>query len=221
MLRFIFLCLFSLFHFSLQAKIQGRADAGPAFIHIDVLESGHTVRKRELYGIKGDTTVVFSNGVAIKPSFLGGTGDANLINGSFGLGFCIPFCEKWTITPLVGVSCTYFESNLSLPHFPHLHLKEKIKSYGPYLGLDLCWTFLDHWRLYVCYQYMWSRVHTIVKPLLDKRNNTQGPNYALAVERDITDRWSINLGAAYNISLSKEKHGIRGYGIKLGATYWF
>jgi hypothetical protein len=41
------------------------------------------------------------------------------------------------------------------------------------------------------------------------------------LETDINDCWSVNIGGAYNISLSHEKHGLRAYGGRLALAYWF
>lgn len=209
----------------LHADVCGKVDIGPAYIHLDVLESNHTIRKRELWGARGDACVIFDNGIVIKPTLLGASGDSDLWNGSLGVGLCAPFWNQLYITPLFGVSYTYFHSkySLQLPHIPDMHVKvrEKIRSIGPYLGLDICWSFADCYRFYASYQYTWSRVRTEIKPLFKGKNHTQGPSYAVSLERDLTDQWSINVGAAYNISLSKEKHGLRGYGVKIGTSYWF
>ena len=53
------------------------------------------------------------------------------------------------------------------------------------------------------------------------KSKPKGSNYGVMIEHDLNDRWSINLGGAYNTSLTKEKHGIRGYGGRLGCAYWF
>lgn len=211
---FVLLCLTS----SLFAK--GRIDIGPAYVNVDMLESGKTVRTLDLFALKGDATLMIYEGLCLKPSFLFADGKANLNSASIGIGYCIPLTECLTITPSVGVTETRFKSRIDLPHFGMFHLREKFTSRGQYVCLDASWTFLEGWRLYAVTQYSWSHVHTKVGPFSHK-NKTEGPSYALALEHDINESFSISLSAGYNASLSKEKHGLRGKGIKLGLVYWY
>lgn len=210
----IMLCLTS----SLFAK--GRIDIGPALVNVDMLESGKTVRSLDLFALKGDATLMVYEGLCIKPSFLFADGKANLNSASIGLGYCIPLTDCITVTPSYGVTGTLFKSRLDIPQYGMYHVREKFRSQGQYVCLDATWTFLPGWRIYGVAQYAWSHVHTKVGPFKTK-NNTEGPSYALALERDINDEFSITLGAGYNASLSKEKHGLRGKGIKLGLAYWY
>jgi long-subunit fatty acid transport protein len=75
------------------------------------------------------------------------------------------------------------------------------------------------------YQYAWSRTHTKLthehNKLVSEKSHSCGPNYTLGVEYYVDDHWAINCGIGYNISLSKEKHGLRGKGAKLGVAYYF
>lgn len=208
------LCLTS----SLFAK--GRIDIGPAFVNVDMLESGKTVRSLDLFALRGDATVMIYEGLCLKPSFLIADGKANLNSASLGVGYCIPICESVTITPSYGLTETRFKSRIDLPNFGMFHLREKFTSRGQYVGLDVSWTFLEGWRIYGAVQYAWSHVHTKIGPFSNK-SKTEGPSYALSLERDLNEEFSISLSAGYNASLSKEKHGLRGKGIKLGLVYWY
>jgi hypothetical protein len=40
------------------AEICGKVDAGPTYVHIDVLESGHTIKRLEMGGVKADSSIV-------------------------------------------------------------------------------------------------------------------------------------------------------------------
>ncbi len=71
------------------------------------------------------------------------------------------------------------------------------------------------------YQYVWSRTITRIKGFKDTKSSPKGSNYSVMIESDINEKWSVNLGAAYNTSLTKEKHGLRGYGVRWGFAYWF
>ena len=197
----------------LSAGCDARVDIGPAFASIDMLESGKTVRTYNLGAIKGDAAVVYQ-GFAIKPSFLYADGKANLTSGSVGLGFCIPVIEDVYVTPSYGFTETRFKSKI-----------EKFTSHGQYVALDVSWSFIKGWRVYGMAQWCWSRVHTTLyfpfgtNILL--KSHCKGPNYAIALEHDISDQFSVSLAAGYNTSLSKEKHGLRGKGVKLGLVYWW
>lgn len=198
----------------LSAGCDARIDIGPAFASIDMLESGHTVRTYNLGAIKGDAAVVYQ-GFAVKPSFLYADGDANLTSGSIGFGFCIPVLEDVYVTPSYGFTETRFKSKI-----------EKFTSHGQYVALDLSWSFMKGWRVYGMYQWCWSRVHTTMYnlapfPIKFPKSHCKGPNYALALEHDISDSFSVSLAGGYNTSLSKEKHGLRGKGVKLGLVYWW
>lgn len=206
---------------SMHAECKWRVDVGPAYANIDMLESGHTTRKLDLYAFKGDLSYRFYEGFCIKPSLLIANGKANLNSGSLGFGFCIPLSARLTLTPCVGFSITHFKSRINLPDFGLFDLREKFLSKGVYGSLDLTWTFADNWRLYAIYQYTWSYAKTTIRPLAKSKDHTEGPAYSLAIERDLNQNFSINLGATYNLSLSKEKHGLRGKGVKLGLVYWY
>ncbi len=198
-----------------------RVDVGPAFASIDMLESGKTVRTRDIWGVRADGTFLIYKGFCIKPAILLADGDANLNIYSIGIGFCFPVCKTLTLTPSYGYSHTDYQSRISFPEFGLNHLKEKFHSNGQYIALDGCWTFIPGCRVYLGAQWAWSVVRTTVKPLFKSRQHCKGPNYAGCLEYDLTPNWSINVAGAYNLSLSKEKHGLRGKGAKVGLVYWY
>lgn len=202
-------------------ECKGRIDVGPAYASIDMLESGHTTRTLNLPAVKIDASFMLYRGLSLKPSFLIAWGKANLNSSGIGVGFCIPLRDKISISPSFGVNETRFKSRIDFPDFNLFKLRERFVSRGYYLALDGSWTFCEVWRVYALFQYGWSRVHTKVRPLYRVKNNCQGPNYALTLERDFSQNFSINLAAGYNTSLSKEKHGLRGKGVKLGFVYWY
>jgi hypothetical protein len=219
-MKTLFILLFLLSH-SVYAGCNGRVDIGPAYASIDMLESGKTTRTLNLRAVKGDATLIVWDGLCLKPSFLLADGKATLKSGSIGIGYVIPICDNFCITPSYGVTETRFQSHIDFANYGLFHLKEKFVSRGQYISLDASWTFADHWRLYGMAQFCWSHVRTKIGSFPTAKNKTEGPNYALAIERDINKQFSISLAAGYNLSLSKEKHGLRGKGIKLGLAYWY
>lgn len=227
-IRAVLCLLFSLFMgitHKMSADFCGKVDAGPVFLHVDVLESGHTIKKINMPGIKSDATIIVWKGVCFKPNILyGQQGHQNqLLSGGCGLGHYTPIGDKCSITPSIGCNFTQFRTTIHYPVVPGftLRLKERFRSVSPYVALDASYCFVPGWRVVACYQYVWSRTHTKIKGFDDSKSSPKGSNYALMIEGDINEKWSINLAGAYNTSLTKEKHGLRGYGVRLGAAYWF
>jgi hypothetical protein len=198
-----------------------RFDIGPAFASIDMLESGHTKRTLDLWGFRADATILIWKGLCIKPTFLAVDGNANLNSGSIALGFCFPVVDKVTITPSFWYTETHFKSRINFREFGLLNLREKFRSKGQFIAVDGCWTFIPGARVYAGFQWAWSTVHTTVRPLYKVKQHCKGPSYSGCLEYDLTPCLSINIAGAYNLSLSKEKHGLRGKGGKLGLVYWY
>jgi len=219
---------------------RGKVDIGPAYVHVDFLQSGKTYHRMDLAAVRADLHYRVWSGIIIKPTFLYGHGKKSneLITGGIGLGFCIPLQQylpcQWnmTLTPLVGINWGYvrtpFKKKIDfLGTVTVLELHQKFHSTSPYIGAEISWTFIPAWRLVVSYQYAWSRTHTTITarkieaPDVKDKSKSEGCSISGMLEHDLTANWSINLGAAYNNSLSKEKHGLRGWGLKLGIAYWF
>lgn len=221
----LFLSTFALIKPKIHAEFNGKIDAGPAFLHVDVLEHGHTIKKINMPAIKTDGTFLIWNGTCIKPTLLyAGRGNTQIISGGCGIGQYIPIGKKCSITPSIGCNFTQFKTTIhNYPVAPGIFFdfKERFRSISPYAAIDASYCFTQGWRLVGCYQYVWSRTYTKIKGFDNTKSRPKGSNYALMVEHDLNDCWSINLGAAYNSSLTKEKHGLRGYGARLGLAFWF
>lgn len=221
---YIFLAAFTFVKNRLVADYCAKIDAGPTFLHVDVLESGHTIKKINMAGVKADGSYLVWKGICLKPSILyGRQGHNEIASGGCALGHYTPIGEKCSITPSVGCTFTQFKTTIHYPFAPGfiVHLKERFRSISPYLAIDASYCFVKGWRIIASYQYAWSRSHTTIKGYDSTKSSPEGSNYGVMIERDLNDNWSINLGAAYNTSLTKEKHGIRGYGARLGFAYWF
>lgn len=226
------LLLFSLMvtKLPLYSEMCARVDVGGAAARIDILESGKTVKRLNMGAIKGDATIMFSkeSGFCIKPAFLyGRNGNSHLFSGGAGIGYYIPIQPFFGVTPVIGCNWTELETRIDLP-FPTPagvvlleDVKETFRSISPYLGVDVTYRFSSSQRVYLIVQYAISRTKTILKDVLTSKSRTQGFNYAIEYEQDLSARWSFNVAAAYNLSLTKEKHGLRGAGVKLGLTYWW
>lgn len=200
---------------------QGKVDFAPAYVHIDILEHQKTVKRMDLLAFKADATIVINNGFCLKPTILAGTGHGAIFSGGLGIGHCIPITNRITLTPYVGCTYTHLRTTIDIPMLALKDLKERFRSISPYVSLEATIKIAEGWRICGVVQYAWSRTHTTIKHLLSDKSNAKGPNYALLLEHDLNDKWSVNIGAAYNISLTKEKHGLRGAGVKLGLARWF
>lgn len=212
------------FSSSLTADICGKIDAGPAWLHIDVLESGKTIQKLNMAAIKADSTAVVWQGLCLKPSLLyGQDGYSEMFSTALGIGHYTPICKQIAITPSVGVTGTLFRTKIKIPVFPgfSIKLKEHFRSLSPYVALDVTYCFAESWRVIGFFQYSWATTDTKITSMGWSQSHAQGPNYALLLEHDLNDSWSVNIGGAYNTSLTREKHGLRAYGVRLAVAYWF
>ncbi len=214
--------------------ICGKVDLAPAYVHIDVLKSGKTIHKMDMPAIKGDMYYRVWSGLVVKPTFLYAHGRHldRLWTAGAGIGFCIPCKEYGCITPIAGCNWGELKTKEDIHALQETAegpievvvpgVAEKFRTVSPYVGVEATYNFCPGFRIVGCYQYSWSRTHTTLSKELGKfKENSKGSSYSAMLEYDLTPQWSVNLGGAYNCSLSKEKHGIRGYGFKLGVAYWF
>lgn len=148
-----------------------------------------------------------------------------ILMGGIGVGFCFPYKQCLCFTPVGGINCGYLRTTVTFfnPFTGFgIDIVEKFRSTSPYVGFELSYNFYPNWRIILNYQYSWSRTHTKFSHHLGtSREKSKGSSYAALLEYDLTKCWSINVGGMYNCSLSKEKHGLRAYGFKLGLGYWY
>lgn len=207
------------------AECIGKVEAGPAFLHVDVLQSGKIIKKINMAAVKADGNVGIWNGICLKPTILyGKQGSTETLSGGSGIGYYAKLTDKVCVTPSLGCNFTEFKTTISMP-IPgtdmEMDLKQRFRSVSPYGAVDVTYTFLPGWRVCGIYQYVWSYTHTSVTGMKSTVSHPKGSNYALLLETDINEHWSINLGGAYNTSLTKEKHGLKAYGVRLAAAFWF
>lgn len=218
----IFIFFTFIFNFSLESTdLCGKVDIGPTIMNIDILESGKTIETLHMTGVKGDATVIVYKGFCIKPSFLYGEGHGQLAAGTIAAGCYIPITEKLRILPNVGITWSYLRTRVDFEPLGLSDLKERFRSNSPFLGMEFCYSITEKWTLMGVYQYAWCRTHTKIKPIVSDKSHSCGPNYSLGVDYSFNEHWSVTAGIGYNITLSKEKHGIRGKGAKIGLAYYF
>ncbi|MBS4170608.1 hypothetical protein [Neochlamydia sp. AcF95] len=207
----------------LQGDCRGKIDVAPTFVHLDIVNFGNTVKTMDLPAIKIDANALVYKGLCIRPGFMYGSNRGTLLTTGCGLGFTIP-TKRWCFTPAVGANYTQLKTKIPLKISDFkLIAKEKFRSWSPYISIEVFYRIAKGCRAGLMVQYAWSRSHTTIKSIgTDKsKSNAKGPSYALLIEKDLHEQWSLNLGFAYNISLTREKHGLRGYGMKAGLAYWF
>lgn len=204
---------------------KGKIDVAPAYVHIDILQSENTIKTLDLFALKVDSTVMIFDqcGFSVKPSLLyGGSKDGRLFTAGLGIGYYFPITKMFALTPTLGCNYTYLKAEIPVEFFGStFDLQQKFNAWSPYIGLEAHMYFSSCWRACAVVQYSKSYSRTKIESLGTSNERSQGPNYAILLERDINKQWSVNIGAAYNISLSHEKHGLRGWGVKLGTAYWF
>lgn len=204
-------------------KIWGKVEAGPAYIHLDVIENKKTVDKMDLPAVRTDAIVIIGEGWNVRPTFMWGKNDGEFLAAGIAFGRCIPCGKKWIFTPLVGVTYTQVLTDIDLefPDVGALNFKEKFESIAPWLGLEATFIITPSWRLTGVAQYAWSRSRTVIEDLFNSKSDSSGPNFGVQLEHDLSQKWSVNLGAGWNLSLSRDNSGIRGKGVKLGIARWF
>ena len=214
-------------------KVNGRFDLSAAWVHIDMTDHGHTIHKMDLGGVRAELCYLIWKGLQIRPNVLYAHGrkEDRCINGGVSLGFSIPINECYWLTPLGGVTWGKIRTTIDFPLINPTthelvtivpHVTEKFRSVSPYVGLEGSWKITPELRIVACYQYAWSRTHTkLNKGIGTYKNTSKGSNISGMIEYDLDCNWSVNIGGAYNASLTKEKLGVRAYGVKLGMGYWF
>ena len=211
---------------SLYADCMGKFEIAPAFVHIDVLEKRNTVKKINMgaFRTEGNFMIGKNTGWVLKPMALYGKGDdGELTTASLGIGRCIPVGERFVFTPSLGATYTSLNTSFKFEHeiIGAIRVRESFHSISPYIGLEVNYRIRPNLRIGGSVQYAWSRSKTTLKHLFHVKGHSKGPNLSSLLEYDFNQYWSVNVGAAYNESLSHEKDGLRGYGAKLGIVRWF
>lgn len=210
----------------LRSELRGKIDVGPTLMDIDILESGKTIETLHMKGAKADATLLIYEGNCIKPSIIWGKGHGELLAGSVAYGYYLPITKWFKILPNVGMAWSYLRTTVDFEELQFFDLKERFRSRSPFIGLDICISLSEKWTLMGTYQYAWCRTHTkigshLTGTLVSDKSHSDGPNYSLGLDYSINKHWSLIFGVGYNITLSHEKHGLRGKGAKIGLAYYF
>lgn len=206
-------------------KVCGKIDVGPAYVHIDLLQNGVTNEKMDIPAVRVDACYAIWRGVVIKPNFTYGYNNEELIMTGCGIGHIIPIYDCFKLTPVVGFNYSYLDTKTDIPFDD---TKRSFQSYGGYIGIEGTYSLTKSLRLYATYQYVWTHNITSYKfpspfsaASVRLKEHSSGSAISAMIEQDLNKYWSVNLAGAYNNSMSKEKNGMRAYGVKLGIARWF
>jgi hypothetical protein len=209
---------------NLFAECKGKVDLGVIALKVDMINSGKTTKSLNMVGIRGDAAILFYKGFCVKPVFIFGrdSGSGRLASGSIAFGHYVPLNKQICLLPSFGISASEIKSTLKYENFGmNFKHKEKFKAVSPLVGVDVVYSINDDWIITGVFQYAWARTHTHIEGLVRSKGRSQGSNLGLLVDYYLNKQWSINAGLGYNSSLSKEKHGSRILGGKVGLAYWF
>ena len=221
----VFVLLCSIAISPLKGELCGKVDAGPTVLYVDLLESGKTQKTLKMAGVKGDATVLVYQGLAIKPGVLFAWGkDSRVASGTLAVGYCLPITEKIKILPNVGMNWSYLVSYVDSKEHGFYNLRQRFRSQSEFIGMDFSYSLNPSFSFIFAYQYAWCKTDNRIgkTPFVQKfRSHSSGSNFSAGVEYYYNEHLAFNFGVGYNLSLSKEKHGIRGKGLKLGVAYYF
>lgn len=206
-----------------------KADIGPLYVNVKVLQNNHTIESLDMGGGRFDATILpfECSGFCLKPFVFAAAGNhsSSLVSGGCAVGYYVPLNDTWSVLPYVGYSGFGLRTFVNLPSpVPGValkHEKERFRSTSPYVGLEACFKITPNLNLTGIYQYAWARTHTTIGDVVNEKGHSQGSSVAAVLEYFFADRWSVTAAAAYNESLSREKHGLRALGGKLGLGYTY
>lgn len=209
-------------------KVCGKLDVSAAYVHIDLLNQGRTVEKMDIPAARADLCYAVWKGLLIKPTVTYGYNNQELLMTGCGIGHIIPINKSFSLTPVAGFNYSFMDTvtDRPLPGVFIPDVKRAFRSYGGYIGLEGSYTICKGNRVYLTYQYAWTRnIASLRLPLpfgtVYSREHSQGSAVSGMFEQDFNDRWSWNIAGAYNNSASKERNGMRAYGGKFGIVRWF
>lgn len=223
--RFSLLCLLCCLSSPLSA-ICGKVDGGPAMMRLTNIYLGTKTNKYWLYGVSLAGTIIVKDGWTLKPRLIYGGGDGDLWNVGLGVGYFLPVHKRINITPVVGASYGHLKIDVDLPLMP-AGIEQTMDSVSPFVGVDVGVTILECLTAGFGIQYAWSRSQTTSShdllggKFFDARSESRGFNFFGQLDYWFNSCWSANLAFASNDSHSKEKHGIKVMGWRLGVGYFF
>lgn len=205
-----------------------KLDISPAYAHLDVLESGRTTKALNMYGVRVDSSFVLDWGPYMRLGAMETHRGGALYQAGVALGFWLPLHECVYVTPLIGVNYSYFRTHAPIRMLNYLlaepmSFRQQFRTRSPFVGAELLVNLPRGWRAGASYNFNWCRSAVTITRIgiKNRKNESKGPAYAFFVEKDINACWSLTAAAGYNLALSHEKHGLRGFGGKLGLSYWF
>ena len=152
----------------------GRIDAGPIYVHMDVLNYGKTYEKLDMEGFRADGYFQVYSGLILKPSFTIAGGHGEYYAGTLALGFYIPMgdlvscLDGLSFLPQAGWTggrlSTNIDTNIDL--FPPLTpttlrgVREIFRSNTGFIGIEGSYQILYNVTISGSALYGWSGTRT-------------------------------------------------------------
>lgn len=206
---------------SLYAEIRGKVDVGYADIMIHLHDANLPKKRIPMQGFSLNSTLVVWKGLCLKPHIISGSGrEGHLLNLSLGAGCYIPF-GSFCVLPSVGITRGYLRGFIDLPQVGLENIKQRFKTWTPYVGVDVSYTISEKWSVCMMVQYGWATTHFTISRIISQKTHTSGFNLVGQIDYYFTSNWSANFAIAKNESWEDAKVGIVGYGGRLGLGYCF
>ncbi len=212
-------------------QIRGRADVSFLGMSISHLIDNKTANKSNVYGSRVDATIVpFEGyGIAFKPMALYATGDGDLLQGGIQIAHYTPINDCITLVPGIGYTYSDLRSKIKiqLPNVGPFTFNQKVDSNIIFCACDVYYKIDEQWMLTGVFQYGWARSHSKIHSMdvfgtnIVEEGSSDGPSFAGIVDYYITKSWSISTAVGYSKTLSKERHGLKALGYKVGLGYLF
>lgn len=207
-------------------KIHGKIDAGPVYVHMDVLQHGETFNKMDMEGFKVTSTFIVWLGLCVKPNIMVAYNDGRMFNYGCAVGWLIPmFDMKVTITPTIGGSLGYLRTTTVFPALVDIPLKQQFNSKSWFVGVDGSFSPHPKWTIGWQVNRAWSNSNTTITipgvMVMKTKGESKGMEYGASLDYWFKKQWSVQAAFGWSNAKAKEKNGMRGYGGRLGIGYFF
>lgn len=200
-----------------KAEAAGKVDVGAIYVNLQLINNGDKSQELDLYGARIDTSFQIVHGLLgkVAASYANGDG-SDFVFLTTALGYYIPIQKCFILIPQGGLS--YSHLNTKLDPFD---LDEKFTSYTPFVGIEAVYKYSECINISGSVLYGFAQTKTEIESFPNTKGESKGPSYAIMAEYMLTKCASISLTWAYNLSMSREKHGIKGQGARLAFGYYF
>lgn len=218
---FFFACLITLLPQTAQGA--GKLDVGIVQLDVDIVSFGQVTQNLKMRGVSGSGVFQLYKAWILKPGFALAEGDGSYYGANLATGLYLPLNDQWAITPGIGGSWSQTHSlvDLTFP-IPLTNANQDMNTLSSLLEVGVVWTPQPCLSFQGAVQWAWVQTKTSLPPILiDNKTESSGFNYLGQVEYFISERHSVNAGAAWYSSRSRESHGSDVLGVRLGTGFRF